>query len=107
MIRNVCILQQYIDLRASHLLQSPMRKVLLPIFWAGLLHQTNMLNYENIVYFKSDPQPGIHVTVITFKNDLPIHSKEYSFKGQHNLLKLRVRLWPCKTGLGPPVILCY
>ena len=23
------------------------------------------------------------------------------------LQKLRVRLWPCKTGLSPPVILCY
>ena len=22
------------------------------------------------------------------------------------LQKLRVRLWPCKTGLSPPVILC-
>ena len=23
------------------------------------------------------------------------------------LQKLRVRLWPCKTGLSPPVTLCY
>ena len=23
------------------------------------------------------------------------------------LQKMRVRLWPCKTGLSPPVTLCY
>ena len=31
----------------------------------------------------------------------------YKERQKEPLQKLRVRLWPCKTGLSPPVTLCY